>query len=179
MELWQPCPLSLEHFADHVTDFFESERRRCEWIEGDGVYEQFRVTGESRLCGESLDIHVRHIERGALRWQVADDRRLDTETIYKTRHLHAAPIRQVGDVAVITNIAVQAEGDACLVRFQDMGGVFGASRLQRRGFDGKGVCRREFFGQDDAVIVVGARFTAERRFVAIEIQGFPVLSEIR
>ncbi len=66
----------------------------------------FYVFGQDRLEREFLHANVAAVDSGTLRRQVPDSGRLNAPRIDQTRHLDAATVRQVGDEAVVGDVAI-------------------------------------------------------------------------
>ena len=68
-----------------------------------------RVASEAGLDGQLLHGDIALVHRGQLRRQIAHVQRVQAAGIDVDGHLHAAAGRKVGDVAVVADVAVEAE----------------------------------------------------------------------
>jgi len=133
----------------------------------------FGVGVKGGFCSEYLEIDVGQARGGALRGQVAYDGWVQAVVIGECWDLDAAAVGQVGDVAVVADIAHKTEGVACCDRFYDVRAVFDASFFDFGGFELEGVMFCVFFGDCFAPVVIGSAFTAEAWFVAVQLEcGF-------
>src|ERR1039458_3483742 len=100
-----------------------------------GTSTQHPCRSETGLHDQTLDLHIGHVQCGALDRQIADHRRMQSEPVHKDRHLDAAPLRQIRDVTVVADVPVEAENIPRLLGFDDVRAILGTPRSEFGRFD--------------------------------------------
>ena len=96
----------VEQRVDEGVDLVEVELGRGVRIEHRGVVHVLAPAGERGLHRELLHVDVRADQRGELRRQRADVRRLHAVAVDEARHFHRAARGQVVDQPVVRHVAV-------------------------------------------------------------------------
>ena len=124
-----------------------------------------------------LHVDVRHARGGALRRERADVRRMQAGVIGERGDFDAAAVREVGDVAVVANVAHEAERLAGGDGFHDPRAIFDAAMLDRGGLELQRIDLGIFLGHRLAPLVIRAALAAEGGLVAVEVHRLFVLAE--
>ena len=86
---------------------------------------------------------------------------MQSEPIHKNWHLDAAALRQVGDVAVVADVAVETENIPGLLGFDDVRAILGAAEAELGRLDGQRIRFGKLLRQHRAVFIIGARFSTK------------------
>ena len=121
--------MRFEEIVAHGFDFVKRQFGACMRVEHGRLIDERTGLRHSRFDDEIVDVDVRHVEGGALRRQFADGAALHAVAVDEAGDFNAGFRREVGDEAVVEDVAADFNR---LVRnhgFHDVGAVFERARM--------------------------------------------------